>query len=335
MSDAARPISDATLAHLRAVVDEPDLSGTRYELVAALGRGGHAPAGRGAVAPLGRGGMSVVWRARDRVLERDVALKVLTTPAAAGVAERLVAEAKILGRLDHPGIVPVHDAGTLPDGRVFVAMKLVNGRRLDELARAGAGENELLRILVRIGEAVAFAHAQGVVHCDLKPANVMVGAFGEVLVMDWGVAKVLAATDGAAGGAAAVAARVGTAGFMSPEQERGDTAAVDAQSDVFAPGALLKELLTPQFGTRPPRALAAIAAKATAVEKSARYNGALAFIADLERYQRGEAVAALPEGFALKVARLYRQNRAAFWIVATYMVARTAFALWQFRGRGG
>ena len=115
MSETPPRISDATLAHLRAVVDEPDLSGTRYELVETLGRGG----------------FSTVWRARDRVLERDVALKVLSTPAAAGVAERLVAEAKILARLDHPGIVPVHDAGTLPDGRVFYAMKLVNGRRLD------------------------------------------------------------------------------------------------------------------------------------------------------------------------------------------------------------
>jgi serine/threonine-protein kinase len=281
--------------------------------------------------------MSVVWRARDRLLERDVALKVLATPAPAGVAERLVAEAKILARLDHPGIVPVHDAGTLPDGRVFYAMKLVNGRRLDEVARAGASETELLRVLVRIGEAVAFAHAHGVVHCDLKPANVMVGAFGEVLVMDWGVAKVLAAAGAGAAGSSALASaplRVGTAGFMSPEQERGETAAIDAQSDVFALGALLKELMTFRYGAQPPRALAAVAAKAMEPAKSARYGDALAFVADLERWQRGEAVVALPEGFALKVARVYRQNRAAFWIVATYMVARTAFALWQFRGRG-
>jgi serine/threonine protein kinase len=307
VSDEARPISDATLDHLRAVVDEPDLTGTRYELVA----------------PLGRGGMGIVFRARDRALERDVALKVLATPAAAGVAERLLAEAKILARLDHPGIVPVHDVGTLSDGRVFYAMKLVNGRRLDELARAGAIEAELLRIFVRIGEAVAFAHAQGVVHCDLKPANVMVGAFGEVLVMDWGVARVLAE---AAGGEPA---RVGTAGFMSPEQERGDFAAIDAKSDVFALGALLRALA----GARPPRALAAIAAKAMEPEKPARYDGVLALIADVERYRMGEAVAALPEGLPLKLARIYRQNRAAVWVVATYMVARTAFALWQFRGR--
>jgi serine/threonine protein kinase len=332
VSDAAKELSDQALARLRGVLDQPDLSGTRYELVESIGRDGEEPSRRGdpshsgcgAVAPLGRGGFSVVWRARDRVLERDVALKVLSTPAAAGVAERLVAEAKILARLDHPGIVPVHDAGTLEDGRVFYAMKLVNGRRLDQLARAGASEADLLRILVRVGEAVAFAHAQGVVHCDLKPANVMVGAFGEVLVMDWGVAKVVAQS------ASGEPSRVGTAGFMSPEQERGDLASVDAQSDVFALGAMLKSLI----GARPPRALAAIAAKAMQSEKSARYASALDFNADIERYRSGEAVLALPEGIGLKLARIYRQNRAAFWIVATYMVARTAFAIWQFRGRG-
>jgi serine/threonine protein kinase len=318
------PISDAALAHLRGVLDQPDLSGTRYELAEPIERRAGETPWRGGPAPIGRGGMSVVWRARDRVLERDVALKVLATPAAPGVAGRLVAEAKILARLDHPGIVPVHDAGTLEDGRVFHAMKLVNGRRLDELARAGASESELLRILVRVGEAVAFAHAAGVVHCDLKPANVMVGPFGEVLVMDWGVAKVVAqSTTGER-------SRVGTAGFMSPEQERGDLASVDAQSDVFALGALLKSLL----GPRPPRALAAIAAKAMQPEKSARYASALEFNADLERYRGGEAISAMPEGLGLKLARIYRQNRAAIWIVATYMVARTAFALWQFRGRG-
>src|SRR5262249_52990275 len=159
----------------------------------------------------------------DRSLDRDVALKVLAAPAAEGVAERLIAEAKILARLDHPGIVPVHDVGVLPDGRVFYVMKRVHGRRLDELARAGAGAAELLRIFVRVGEAVAFAHAQGVVHCDLKPSNVMVGAFGEVLVLDWGVAKGLASAPLAGGGPApsSAATRVGTPGFMAPEQERG------------------------------------------------------------------------------------------------------------------
>jgi len=318
MSEARRPLSDAALARLRVVVDAPDLSGTRYELLA-------PDPDDAAPGPLGYGGMSTVWRARDRVLERDVALKVLAEPAAPGVAERLVAEAKILARLDHPGIVPVHDAGVLPDGRVFYAMKRVAGRRLDRLVRDGAGESEKLRIFVRVGEAVAFAHAQGIVHCDLKPENVMVGAFGEVLVMDWGVARMLAGAGGGATGG--VATRVGTPGFMPPEQARGDLAAVDERSDVHALGALLRTLI----GAKPPRPLAAIVGKAMQPDPTARYARVLDLIADVERHQAGAAVSALPEGPALKLLRFYRQNRAAFWLVATYMAARTLFAIYQFR----
>jgi len=305
VSDQAPRLSDGALDRLRIAADMPDTSATRYELIA----------------PLGRGGMATVWRARDNVLEREVALKVLAEPAAPGVAERLLAEAKILARLDHPGIAPVHDAGVLADGRVFYAMKRVEGRRLDELARA-APRAELLRIFVRIGEAVAFAHAHGIVHCDLKPANVMVGAFGEVLVMDWGVARVLAQ-------APADPARVGTPGFMSPEQARGDVAAIDARSDVFALGALLRVL----GGERPGRPLAAIAAKATQPNPAARYATVLELVADVERLQAGAAVSALPEGLGRRLLRIYRQNRAAVWLVATYVVARTLFAIWQFHSR--
>jgi serine/threonine protein kinase len=166
-------LSDRTLDHLREVADEPDLSGTRYRLLE----------------PVGRGGMGRVYRARDTGLDRDVALKVLHTHEAAA-ADRLIAEARILARLEHPGIVPVHDAGTLPDGRVFCAMKLVRGKRLDALAREPDVDlPERLRIFQRICETVAFAHAHGVLHRDLKPQNVMVGAYGEVLVLDWGIAK--------------------------------------------------------------------------------------------------------------------------------------------------
>lgn len=319
MNNGESHLSDRVLAHLREVADAPDLSGTRYDWIE----------------PLGRGGMSTVWRARDRSLDRDVALKVLAAPAVAGVAERLVAEAKILARLDHPGIVPVHDVGVLPDGRVYYVMKRVHGRRLDELVRAGAPEAERLRILVRVGEAVAFAHAQGVVHCDLKPSNVMVGAFGEVLVLDWGVAKGLASAppggspDASSGGGAPM--RVGTPGFMAPEQERGDSDAIDAQSDVYSLGALLRALL----GGRPARPLAAIAAKAMQPEKAARYADVPALLEDLARYQAGEAVRALPEGPGLKLLRLYRQHRLAVWLVAAYLAARAAFIVWGSPGRGG
>jgi serine/threonine protein kinase len=167
-------ISDAALRHLREMADLPDLTGTPYEILETLGRGG----------------MGTVYLALDRRLDREVALKVAQLPEGGGEeVERLLREARVLARLEHPGIVPVHDAGLLPDGRAFYVMKRVRGLRLDEHAR-GILLPERLRAFERVCEAVAFAHAHGVIHRDLKPENVMVGPFGEVLVLDWGVAKV-------------------------------------------------------------------------------------------------------------------------------------------------
>src|SRR2546426_4674209 len=161
--------------------------------------------------------MGTVYAARDPELDRRIALKVLNAPDAAGEeAARLSEEARILARLEHPGIVPVHDLGTLPDGRLFYVMKLVRGRRLDD-AMANAALHARLRTFERICDAVAFAHAQGVVHRDLKPENVMVGPFGEVLVLDWGVAKILGR------GEEPDCTILGTAGYMPPEQARGET----------------------------------------------------------------------------------------------------------------
>ncbi|HEY0554989.1 MAG TPA: serine/threonine-protein kinase [Thermoanaerobaculia bacterium] len=169
-------ISDAALRHLREMADLPDLEGTPYEIVETLGRGG----------------MGTVYLALDHRLDREVALKIVQLPGDSGEeVDRLLREARVLARLEHPGIVPVHDAGLLPDGRAFYAMKRVRGLRLDEHARA-VPLPERLRAFERVCEAVAFAHAHGVIHRDLKPENVMVGPFGEVLVLDWGVAKVRA-----------------------------------------------------------------------------------------------------------------------------------------------
>ena len=167
-------ISDSTLRHLQDVADLPDLSGTRYELIA----------------PLGRGGMGRVYCVRDRELDRQVALKVLSGLADGASVARLRMEAGVLARLEHPGIVPVHDAGVLPDGRAFYVMTLVRGSRLDELAPTIPSLPERLRLLARVTDAVAFAHAHGVVHRDLTPSNIMIGPFGQVLVMDWGTAKI-------------------------------------------------------------------------------------------------------------------------------------------------
>ena len=165
-------LPDTTLRHLQHVADLPDLTGTRYELVE----------------PLGRGGMGAVYRVTDRALGRDVAMKVLSGATDAAALARLDAEARVLAQLEHPGIVPVHDVGTLPDGRLFYVMKLVRGERLDARADGGDTVSERVRLLMRVADAVAFAHARGIVHRDLTPANIMIGAFGEVLVMDWGLA---------------------------------------------------------------------------------------------------------------------------------------------------
>jgi len=166
-----RWLGDGALDHLREVASEPDLAGTPYEIVGTIGQGG----------------MGTVYLARDRDLDREVALKVVQLPD--DDDGRMLREARILARLEHPGIVPVHDVGVLPDGRAWYVMKRVRGSRLDEHART-LSLPDRLRVFERICEAVAFAHAHGVIHRDLKPENVMVGPFGEVLVMDWGVAKI-------------------------------------------------------------------------------------------------------------------------------------------------
>jgi serine/threonine protein kinase len=145
-----KPLSDAALARLRDAVDRPD-AGDRYEIHELLGRGG----------------MGSVYRATDRVLQRDVALKVLTTERdQEEIAQRLERESRVLAALEHPGIVAVHDAGRLADGRPFHVMRLVRGRRLDEQGRL-AGRGQLLRLFLAVCDAVSFAHSRGVIHRDL------------------------------------------------------------------------------------------------------------------------------------------------------------------------
>src|SRR5208283_4607966 len=252
MGPAMRHLSDKALTRLRAGAELPDLSGTRYRLM-------------GQVA---RGGMGVVYAAEDEKLQRRVALKVLEVPGADGeLASRLMREARVLARLEHPGIVPVHDVGTLADGRVFYTMKFVEGQRLDEYLKTVESIPDRLRIFLRVCDPVAFAHARGVLHRDIKPANIMVGSFGEVLVMDWGLAKIVVQAGGGALQDAdatlfespqAISADndttqasvitghgtvLGTPGYMSPEQARGEVGSLDGRSDIFSLGALLRFML--------------------------------------------------------------------------------------------
>ncbi|MEL6108892.1 MAG: tetratricopeptide repeat protein [Planctomycetota bacterium] len=228
---------------------------------------------------IGEGGMGVVLRVRDPQLRRDLAIKTLRATGVGDTASRsrFVEEAQIASQLQHPGIAPVHEVGVLPDGAPYFTMKLVEGDTLAKLlkARDSATENlaRFVDVFEQICQTIAYAHARGVIHRDLKPANVMVGSFGEVQVMDWGLAKVFDAgrTPDAVPQAsenhqdptqsairtirhghsemdAVLATQAGsifgTPAYMPPEQARGDVDAVDQRSDVFALGAILCEILT-------------------------------------------------------------------------------------------
>src|SRR5262245_22877757 len=221
---------------------------------------------------VGHGGMGEVFRARDPALGRDLAVKVLL-PRLRGrpeVEARFLREARVTGSLQHPGIVPVHNLGRLPDGRLYFTMKLVRGQTLAQLLAQAPAERpgELLGVFEKVCQAVAYAHSKRVIHRDLKPANVMVGRFGEVQVLDWGLAKLLPAPEatepagsggdsllplGPAGEGLEMSRAgwaLGTPGFMPPEQACGRLSLVDERADVFSLGAILCVLLTGQ----PPQA---------------------------------------------------------------------------------
>jgi serine/threonine protein kinase len=344
-----KPISDKAIERLRDGAETPDLAGTRYRLLKRVARGG----------------MGVVYAAEDEKLERRVALKVLDVPGTDGdLANRLIREARVLARLEHPGIVPVHDVGVLADGRIFYTMKLVEGQRLDRYIESVASIPDRLRIFLRICDAVAFAHARGVLHRDLKPANTMVGSFGEVLVLDWGLAKILRGqatteaqtmdpdatifekpkppVDSSTSTQASVVTGhgtvMGTPGYMSPEQARGDVEHLDARSDIFSLGALLRFLLTGDSngptGTREPRlekSLTAICSKATAQSPTNRYATVSELALDVSRYLDGLAVGAHRESIFEKAARFYRRYRFFILLIAAYLVMRVTILFFMHR----
>ena len=286
-------LSDAAVDRLRAIEDRPDFTGSRYEL--------HEE--------IGRGGMGLVFRGRDRELDRDVAIKVTAWSTAAD-AERLRAEAQTLARLEHPGIVPVHDVGRLADGRVFTVMMLVRGERLD--ARAAALPlADRLRLFDRICDTVAFAHARGLLHRDLKPANIMIGEHGQVLVLDWGLAR--------AGGDAGS----GTEGYMAPEQDVGHWGPPDARSDVYALGAILRDLSEAAgAAARPLRPLKSIVARAMQPDPEARYQTPADLAADVRRFVDGAAVDAHRESALERASRVARVYRAPIVLVLAYLAMR-------------
>jgi eukaryotic-like serine/threonine-protein kinase len=298
------PLSDAALSHLASVTDRPVVSGGRYEIL------GH----------LGQGGMGTVYLARDHLLGREVALKAISAPWLDGSGDQLLREAQVLAALEHPGIVPVHDVGRLEDGRAFYTMRRVRGRRLDRVRAEDPPLADLLRTFYRVCEAVAYAHANGILHGDIKPQNIMLGPFGEVLLMDWGVAKVIRDAAGAVG---AKDPAVGTRGYMAPEQTEIAGGPVDERTDVFALGAVLSFLLD----GRAPAALRAIAVKAMAPQPAARYAAVADLMADTASWMEGRPVSAHAEGMLRRMSRVLYRHRVAATLVAAYVVIRTLLLL--------
>jgi eukaryotic-like serine/threonine-protein kinase len=343
-------------AHQNELRALPVRSRARYELL-----GEHA-----------RGGLGKIFRARDRDLGRELAIKEMRTPDTASAA-RFVREALITARLEHPAIVPVHEAGRWENGEPFYAMKLVSGRTLKAVVQQEAGLTARLALLpsvIAVADAIAYAHDQGVIHRDLKASNVIVGAFGETVVIDWGLAKDLHRPDDILAEGQSpyrvdaeqtiAGTVVGTPAFMPPEQARGEE--VDARADVYALGGLLyytlsgtaphggnsREDILARARNAPPRPLAevvpglppdlaAIVAKAMAREPEDRYQTAQALAGDLKRFQTGQLVSAHQYSLAQRALRWVRRHRgvtalSAFFVVVA-AVGVTSFVLREQRLR--
>ena len=312
---------------------------------------------------IARGGMGRISAARDARLDRAVALKELRADLPQ-LRRRFAREARLSARLQHPSIVSVLEAGRWPTGEPFYVMPLIAGRPLDRaIDEAGALDARLglLSHVVAAAEALAFAHEQRVIHRDLKPHNVMVGRFGETVVIDWGVAKQLDATDGdddaprdGDGALTSVGAVIGTPAFMPPEQARGEP--VDERADVYALGAILYHLLAghpPYQGDRDavlravaagpprplpevtpgvPRDLAAVVARAMAPAPRDRYRTAHELTADLRAFLTGQLVSAHHYSTGETLRRWLARHRNA---VAVAMVLTAALVVTAALSIGG
>ena len=300
-----------------------------------------------------RGGLGQVSLARDEELGREVALKEIRPELSEQPSsrQRFLNEARITGQLEHPNIVPIYALGREADGRPYYAMRFVKGRSLHDAiktyhaAPTPQALRDLLRHFVEVCQAVAYAHSQGIIHRDLKPSNVMLGDFGETLVVDWGIAKriddppeplELVEPGSAEPGLGTLAAitvagqALGTRAYMAPEQQA-DAAAAGPTADVYSLGVMLREIIrSPAAGGKPERGfrpLAAVAQKAAAPLPSDRYAAASELARDVERVLAGEPAAAYREPVVARCGRWGRRHRvvvaAAAVLLVTASVAST------------
>ena len=311
-----------------------------------------------------KGGLGLVYRADDTELKRVVALKFMQTLAGLdpNSRRRFVSEAEITGKLEHPGVVPVYGLGRDSQDRPYYAMRFIQGitlgEAIDKLHDPGSFRDEatrnvefrrLLRAFVSVCQTIAYAHARGIVHRDLKPGNVMLGPYGETLVVDWGLARKFAKADpdetvvpgydsvnlaDDTADTSMTGRATGSPAFMSPEQARGERQSINPASDIYSLGSTLYVLLTGKKpfpgktasqvielvkgGTFPPprsanpkvsRSLDAVCVKAMAFEPNARYESAGEFAADLDRWMADEPVKAFREPFAMRARRWVKRNR--------------------------
>jgi len=374
------PSQDAsTLTAARRAAADADVATEAWQrLLDADGAGRYVERGH-----IARGGMGEIVLCIDRNIRRPVAMKRILPETADDPSRRarFVEEAQVTGQLEHPNIVPVHELERAPDGTLYFTMKLVKGRSLADIlqairaagplppgegarrssppgeqARAGEGAAnapehslaDLLQIFLKVCDGVAFAHSRGVVHRDLKPANIMVGDFGEVLVMDWGLAKIVGREDIRAADLVTSdrlettpeltldGTALGTPAYMPPEQANGQLDKIDHRSDIYALGAILYEILTlekPVEGETPlvvlanaahgqivppeqrtpgravPRELSAIAMQCLHKLRSRRYQSVTDLQSDIRLYLEGRSVSAAPDTFAQAAVKLVKRNR--------------------------
>jgi serine/threonine protein kinase len=371
MTVASGERSDGTTAYA-----PPSHDGTRYKVLR----------------PHAKGGLGEVFVAEDMELHREVALKEIQAHKADDAASRarFILEAEVTGGLEHPGVVPVYGLGVYDDGRPYYAMRFIRGESLkaaiDRFHRESTlwstserrlALRELLTRFVAVCNAVAYAHSRGVLHRDLKPANVMLGKFGETLVVDWGLAKpgagkggdssipkydepTLLPSSGSHVDGTRAGSRMGTAQYMSPEQDAGRVAELGPTSDIYSLGVSLYVLLT---GRRPfddvpaddlpeavqsgrfppprrlkpeaPPALEAICLKAMALRLVHRYQSALDLAADVEHWLADEPVSAYAEPLPARAARWARRHRTAvasagvLLLTAVVALSLTTLLVWR------